>query len=284
MDTAILAGKSYTVIGDPVDHSKSPQMQNAAFRFYALGEPYGKLAVHIEELPEFFEFARKNLLGVNITVPLKEHAAQLVDTIDEYAKRSSSVNTLVIKNGRIHGLSTDGVGLQKALYSTLNFTARNRSCTIIGAGGAAAAAAFQLAQDGASSIAILNRSSDKAALLAERIAQAYPAVKIAYANSGDADAVANYCHKCDLLLHATTLGWHDGDPAPLELPKLNAAPGQAFFDLVYRDNALQQQAKNFNWRVADGKSMLLYQGAASFEAWTGKSAPLEAMQKALKEA
>ena len=282
MDLAILSGKSYTVIGDPVDHSKSPQMQNAAFRFYDLGEPYGKVAVHIEELPDFFEFARHHLQGVNITVPLKERASQLVDTIDEYAEISGSVNTLVIRDGRIHGLSTDGIGLQKALYSTLRFTAVGKSCTIIGAGGAAAAAAFQLAKDGAASIAILNRSLEKAALLAERVAQAFPNVKTACAGSGDSDAVAEYCRKCDLLLHATTLGWHDGDPAPLELPKSEATPAQAFFDLVYRDNALQQQARKLNWRVADGKSMLLYQGAASFEAWTGKSAPLEVMRKALE--
>lgn len=282
MDFKILSGKSYAVIGDPIDHSKSPQMQNAAFRFFRLGDPYGKIAVHPDQLPEFFQFARHNLRGVNITIPLKEKAASLVDTIDEYARKANSVNTLVIKNGNIHGLSTDGIGLQRALQSTLDFHAKGKSCTVIGAGGAAAAAAFQLAYDGAKKIAILNRSCDKAMLLAEKLKSAYGDVQIQTGSTADPGAVAEFCSQSDLVLHATSLGWHDNDKMPVELPE--ARHGQAFFDLVYRDNALQQQARNSLWRVADGKSMLLYQGAASFEAWTGLPAPLEVMRRALERA
>ena len=107
--------EKYLVIGDPVGHSRSPGMQNAAFEACGMGRPYGMRHVTSLELPEFFEYARKNLAGVNITVPHKLQAALLADELTDRAEKCGSVNTLIIRDGKITGDSTDGVGLEKAL-------------------------------------------------------------------------------------------------------------------------------------------------------------------------
>ena len=100
----------YMVIGDPIAHSRSPGMQNAAFEFHGLGSPYGIRHVRPDELGGFIEFARANLKGVNLTVPHKAAVIPYLDTVDPAAKAAGSVNTLIIENGRIHGASTDGYG------------------------------------------------------------------------------------------------------------------------------------------------------------------------------
>ena len=101
----------YCVIGNPIQHSKSPQMQNAAFRFHNLDEPYGKLLVEHNELGEFIAFLRENLLGCNVTVPFKEAVIPFLDEVDSVALQAKSVNTIINKNGKLFGCSTDGFGL-----------------------------------------------------------------------------------------------------------------------------------------------------------------------------
>ena len=110
----------YAVIGNPIAHSKSPQMQNAGFEFYGMGSIYGKKFVEKEELAEFVEFARKNLNGFNITVPYKQDIIPFLDEISRSAQMSNSVNTVRIENGRLSGTSTDGVGLATALQVHFN--------------------------------------------------------------------------------------------------------------------------------------------------------------------
>ena len=283
MDFSPLSNCTYAVIGCPIDHSRSPQMQNAAFRCCQLPDIYGKLAVTPEELPEFFDYARAHLRGVNITVPLKEHAAKLVDELDDSARGPFSVNTLVIDSGVIRGYSTDGIGLRDALRETLDFDCKDHAIMIIGAGGAASAAAFQCAHDGATALYLLNRTPEKLQNLADRLRRNYPALPIICGGTGNDAEVAAAFENSDLIIHATSLGWHDGDPAPVKLPENSGNHRPALYDLVYRDNALQQAARRLNMRIGQGESMLVYQGAASFTLWTGLPAPVEAMRQALRE-
>lgn len=281
MDFSPLKDCRYAVIGDPIDHSLSPQMQNAAFEYHDLGRPYGRLHVTQENLPEFFEYARHHLRGVNITIPLKEKAATLVDEIDDSARFCNSVNTLVIDNGRIKGFSTDGIGLKNAIKESFSLDCRDKTFLLIGAGGAAVAAAFALADDRAKAVFIVNRSVKKARILAEKISAFRPEIQVRYASTADQESFESFFDQSDILLHSTALGWHDGDPSPVKLPE-NPANKPLLFDLVYRDNALQQQAREIGMKTADGSSMLVYQGAASFELWTGLPAPVEIMKQALR--
>lgn len=268
----------YLVIGDPVAHSRSPGMQNAAFEACGLGRPYGRRHVLKSEMPEFFEFARKNLLGVNITVPHKLEAFRLADELTPRAAACKSVNTLIINNGHILGDSTDGVGLQRALEYNFRRPVKKGRFLFLGAGGAAQATALHLAQEGAAKIIIVNRTVSKAEALAELIAANAPHCccevyeKLTSGNAGET------LGKADFLIQATSLGLKDSDPAPFDLQLLAAGMCPAVFDTIYRRTPLLQRAAELKLPCADGKEMLIQQGAASFEAWTGLSAPLDAMR------
>lgn len=277
MDFSSLSPCRYCVIGDPVDHSQSPAMQNAAFAAYQMGEFYGKCRVRLAEIDDFFAFARDHLQGVNITVPLKEAAAQKVDKIGNFAAATNSVNTLNISGGRISGESTDGEGVLRALEETLHFAPEGKNILFLGAGGAARAASFALAFKGAKSIVLLNRTVERAKILTKQLQNHFPQLESAAASYGDTAEVKRFFAGADLVIQSTALGWHDDDPPILEIPET----GAAFFDFVYRDTHFLHTARQRGLAAADGKTMLLHQGAASFEIWTGKTAPLDAMRRAL---
>ncbi len=277
MDLSLLVSCRYCVIGDPIDHSQSPAMQNAAFAAYQMGDPYGRCRVRLAEIGDFFSFARDHLFGVNVTVPLKEAAAQRVDEIGKFAAATESVNTLKIADGRIFGDSTDGEGVLRALAETLHFAPDGKKILFLGAGGAARAASFALAFKGAKSIFFLNRTVERAQSLALQLQKNFPQLESAATSFADTANVKHFFADADLVIQSTALGWHDDDPPILEIPETDAA----FFDFVYRDTPFLQTARQRGLAAADGKTMLLHQGAASFEIWTGKTAPLDAMRRAL---
>ena len=264
----------YLVIGDPVAHSRSPGMQNAAFSACGLGEPYGIRHVTADELPDFFEFARKNLLGVNITVPHKLAACALADELTPGAELCGSVNTLIIRNGRILGDSTDGTGLQCALEYHFHRPVQNRNFLFLGAGGAARATAIHLAMQGAASITLVNRTVSKAEALAELIAKAAPGCRCSVAGEVAPEMLQN----ADFLIQATSLGLKEHDNPPMDLDLLTPRLQLAVFDTIYRNTPLLQRASELALPCAGGKEMLIQQGAASFKAWTGITPPLDAMR------
>lgn len=264
----------YIVIGDPVAHSRSPGMQNAAFSACGLGTPYGIRHVTPAELPDFFEFARKNLRGVNITVPHKLAAFKLADELTPRARLCGSVNTLIIENNRILGDSTDGVGLQCALEYHFNLPVQNRNFLFLGAGGAAQATAIHLAASGAAGITLVNRTISKAEALAGLIANAAPECRCTVMPKVTAEALQG----ADFLIQATSLGLKADDPVPMELDLLTGSLQLAVFDTIYRQTPLLQRAAAVGLPCAGGKEMLIQQGAASFKAWTGITPSLDAMR------
>ncbi|MCQ2378628.1 MAG: shikimate dehydrogenase [Victivallaceae bacterium] len=278
MDFSPLQNVSYCVIGDPIGHSVSPAMQNAAFAVCGEGTPYGKMRVPLEEIGPFFEYARHHLRGVNVTVPLKEAAAEYADFLAPSACQAHSVNTLVISGGRIEGHSTDGYGLLTALKEAFGFAAADKTLLFLGAGGAARAAAFALAGAGAKRIAFLNRSPGRAETLARELRETFPRLDCVGAALDDGAARARFFGAADLVLQSTSLGWRDDDPAVTEIPDTRAA----FFDFVYRDTHFLREARRRGLACADGRGMLLHQGAESFRLWTGKDAPVDAMRRALE--
>jgi len=272
----------YAVIGDPVAHSRSPGMQNAAFAALGLGAPYGKFHVTPPELPDFIAFARERLLGVNLTVPHKRAVLPLLDEIDPAAALAGSVNTLVIREGRIKGYSTDGYGLVAALKEEFGIAPAGKRILFVGAGGAAQATAFTLAEAGAFSISIANRSFDRAEELASAVGKAYPLCATKALPLADREGVRAEVLASDVLIQATSLGLKPEDPPPFDLEALSGAHC-AVFDTIYRRTLVLDAAGKAGLHAAGGRAMLIHQGARSFAIWTGKEADLDAMRRGFEE-
>lgn len=274
----------YLVIGDPIGHSRSPGMQNAAFAACGLGRPYGIRRVTPEELPDFFAEARREFAGVNLTVPHKIMAARLADELTFRAARCGSVNTLVITDGHILGDSTDGVGLEQALRHCFDRELAGCRVLFCGAGGAARATSVHLAGCGLKEVSFVNRTVSKAEELADLCRSVAPKIVSECAAQQDGQRVRELLERADFLVQATSLGLKPDDPPPLPLEWLTINPKLCIFDTIYHPTPLQKFAAAAGMPCAGGKEMLIRQGAASFTLWTGLPAPLDAMRHGFDEA
>ena len=268
----------YLVIGDPVAHSRSPEMQNAAFEKCGMGSPYGIRHVKPEQLPEFFEYARKNFLVVNLTVPHKLMAAELADTLTLRAKQCKSVNTLIIENGHITGDSTDGIGLERALMHNFDLPVKGKNFIFLGAGGAARATAIHFAVAGAKRIVFVNRTASKAFEIIEDIDDLQTGCFCCFTAPEETDAIAAELRNCDCIIQATSLGLKEDDPAPIDPDLLEVNKNLVIFDTIYKNTKLLQKATELGIRCSGGKEMLIQQGAESFRLWTQKEPDLDAMR------
>lgn len=270
----------YAVIGHPVGHSRSPGMQNAAFKSCGLDAEYAKMEVDPEEFPAYVDFARRRLAGFNLTVPHKQIILPYLDRIDPEAERIGSVNTVkILPGGKLSGCSTDGVGFEMAVRFKLGMELAGKTVLLLGCGGAARAVAFRIAGCRAKKLFIANRSTDKAAALASELDIQAEALPIA-----DADAVGAALAGCDLLVQATSLGLHAGDAPPVDLSLLDGRRGSglAVMDLIYLPTPLLVRARENALDCCDGREMLLRQGAASFTFWTGLRPDVEAMRAGME--
>lgn len=272
---------TYAVIGYPVAHSLSPQMQNAAFSTVGLGSPYQKVEVPPDKLEEFVDTARSKLLGFNITVPHKERIIPFLDEVEESARQSSSVNTVVIRDGRLHGYSTDGYGLAMALFEAFGLLVPGSSILFLGCGGAVRAAAFSFAASGAAGLSFANRTLSKAEDLAAELKRIFPNLETGCSELSDRDRVKSLAVRSQAVIQGTILGLKPGDPLPVDPELIRGIP---FFDTIYKQTPLLKWMREHGYPAADGRGMLLHQGARSFELWTGQNAPLKVMRKALDEA
>ena len=269
----------YAILGYPVTHSVSPAMQSAAFAAAGLDASYTPVAVPPGELAAAFRRLRdEGYGGWNVTVPHKEEATRLMDELDASAGVPGSTNTVVVRNGRLHGHSTDGLGLLAALREAFALDVAGHTVALVGCGGAARAAAFALAGAGAARLLLVNRTVERATALACDLRNAGLRAETACFSPADAQldgALAN----AELLIQGTSLGLHDGDPLPLPAEWIPA--GRPVMDMIYRATPFLQAAAARGCPIADGAGMLLHQGAASFTLWTGLPAPVEAMRTAL---
>jgi len=272
----------FAVIGDPIAHSLSPVMHNAALKSLELEGIYTAERVPLEELPQFAECARKNLNGFNITVPHKKNIIPLLDGITEAAAFADSVNTVTVKDGKLLGDSTDGYGLETALFEAFGLPVCGANIVFIGCGGAAHAAATYFAMCGAARIAILNRSLDKAEDLAGKLKAKYPAIVAEAYSINDEQAIREAMNGAQIAIQCTSLGLKPEDPAPIP-PEL-LPDGICYYDTIYKRTALYRAAEAKGLRCAAGLGMLLHQGARSLEIWTGRKAPVEVMRTALENA
>ncbi|MCX5687820.1 MAG: shikimate dehydrogenase [Candidatus Omnitrophica bacterium] len=269
----------YGVIGWPIKHSLSPAMHNAAFKKFGFKAEYKLFEVRPEELKNFI-INRKNIAGFNITVPHKEKCIELLDSIDPLAGSIGAVNTVVIKNDKLIGYNTDSHGFITALEKDLEFKVKGKSIFLLGSGGASRAVSFALAANGAKKIVLTDLFLDKVKSLAENIRKFYPICNVNIIEPKEI-YMKNDLSGVDLLINATPIGLKKDDP--LLFDKEVFKKGLSVYDLVYNPERtkLMEAAKNTGLKFSGGLGMLLYQGAKSFELWTGEKAPIEVMRNAL---
>jgi shikimate dehydrogenase len=271
-------------------------MQNAGIAALGLNWRYLAFEVRPENLRAAILGARAmNFIGLNLTVPHKLLALELVDTLDESAKLWGAVNTIrfeakdeqgawrplrefveIPRETRAHGFNTDADAIIRALRDDLGLDVTGKRALLLGVGGAGRTAALKLAAEGIEELFLINRTRAKAEAVAKEIEASWPKVKV----------IVGYPRKgVDLLLNATSLGLKPGDPLPYEEDELRIKDVAAVYDMIYRpaETTLLRQAKAAGCRAANGLGMLLYQGAKALEIWTGQPAPIEIMRQALEK-
>ncbi len=268
----------FGVIGTPINHSLSPAMHTAAFRALKLDALYTTFDVPVRFLtPILRALVLSGVEGLNVTVPLKEAVLPLLDRLDPTAQAIGAVNTIVIRHRQTVGYNTDGVGFRRALTELVVPLGPLRT-VLLGAGGAARAVGWELTRQPGSVLTIANRHLARAQRLARWLTRLHPKA-VVRAVSLDGVTVG----EADLLVNATTVGMQASDRCPMDPAMLT--PWVRVYDLVYqRETALVRAARRRGCMAANGRSMLLYQGAESFRLWCHRQPPLEAMRHALAEA
>jgi shikimate dehydrogenase len=264
------------VFGDPVSHSRSPQMHNPALRARGLDMQYVRLHVRPDAFAGAVRACRDaGFVGLNCTIPHKFAALQIADVLDPQAHRLGAVNTLVFRDEGIHGYNTDGPGLQRALEEEFARPLASQRVLILGAGGGAGrAAAIQCALAGCARLTLVNRTREKIKSLARELAEFFPADRLTLAETPD-------LREIDLVVNATSVGMHPGDPMLVDPGQFEAR--HQVYDMIYSppETALLAAARAAGACAANGLSMLLHQGAAAFELWFGPPAPLPVMRQGL---
>jgi shikimate dehydrogenase len=276
------------VFGDPVEHSLSPQMQNAALKHAKIDMQYARFRILPDELSEALRMISKmEFVGTNLTIPHKIAAPELIDCVDDDAKQIGAVNVVKMDNGKLYGFNTDGRGFARAVREEFSVDLRDLRVMILGAGGAARAIALECAKSHCERLVIANGTFEKGERLVERLRGFFAGPKffgpvprlqaIAWEESAFQFQIANV----DLVVNATPVGLNPGDPSPLSARLL--APHLMVYDTVYSSarTPLVAAALEAGARAANGLSMLLHQGALAFEIWFQRQAPVELMRKAI---
>ena len=266
------------IIGDPISHTVSPAMQNAAFQKLGLEFTYVPFRVTKEDLCQAIQGVKAlNIRGLNVTIPHKIDVMPLLDEIDPLAEKIGSVNTIVNDEGSLKGYNTDASGFLKALLAA-KVRPDRKNIVILGAGGAARAIVFILADQGAN-LTVLNRHPEAARKLTARLFALFRRkVEALELNRENLKTALN---DAEVTINTTSLGMTpetDATPVPARLIK----PGQVVFDIIYNPpkTRLLYEAEKRGAKTIGGIEMLVWQGAAAFELWTGQKAPVTVMREA----
>ena len=266
------------VIGDPIEHTLSPTMHNAAFEHLKLDFVFLAFRVTSDQLENAVRGVRAlGIRGLNVTMPHKNAVTEFLDVADSAVKFLGAANTILNQDGRLRGFNTDGVGAFKALKRN-GVDLAGKKVLLLGAGGAAKALAFCLARE-ADELSILNRDAVKARELASVLE---PCGKKIVGNELSPNQIQEELRDSDVLINATSVGMTPYAYESLVKPEL-LKPDLCVMDIVYNpvETKLVQDARAAGAKVINGVEMLLYQGAASFEIWMGCPAPVEVMREAL---
>jgi shikimate dehydrogenase len=285
------------VLGHPIRHSASPAMQNAGLAALNLNWRYLAFDVRPDDLRSAIEGAKSmRFIGLNLTVPHKLLALEMVDEVEDRARAWGAVNTIVFETRdasgkwvplsrmfdsnasevRSHGFNTDADAIVQSLKEDFQWAdLRGASVLLLGAGGAARSTALRLAEEEVGQLFLVNRTKERARQLADEVVRRFPKVQLQ--TSYPQDSV-------DLVINATSLGLKTGDALPIDLPWLQSRRPLRVYDMIYRprETELLRHAKAAGCRTANGLGMLLYQGAAALKLWSGLTPPLNIMRAALE--
>jgi shikimate dehydrogenase len=269
--------KICAIIGDPVEHTMSPTMHNAAFQALGLDYIYIPFRVKPEQLKQVVAGLRAiNIRGFNVTIPHKVAVIPLLDKLDPLAEKIGAVNAVINENGKFKGYNTDAEGFLQALTEH-GFKPKGKKIIILGAGGASRAISYILAQAGAD-LTILNRQQELdwavniARLINTNFKREVKVLELGY--------LSEVLSSADLLVNATSLGMSpNANVSPVPLKLLRGVP--LVFDIVYNpiQTKLLKDAVNAGAKTISGVDMLVWQGVAAFEKWTGKKAPVDLMHQ-----
>ncbi len=258
----------YAILGNPVKHSKSPAIHNALFQVHNINSAY--LAFEVNDISKAVSAIKTlNIQGASVTIPFKEKIMHHLDWIDEDAMKIGAVNTIVTKNGELHGYNTD----YKAAISPLKpYGIKGKNVCIIGAGGAAQAVAYGIHKEQGNMV-IINRNPKKGKTLAAKFGASFLPLK-------NVDQIKTY--DIDILINTTSIGMHPNvDQSSFPLQQLDSH--MIVMDIVYNPlvTRLLSDAKNMGCAIIDGLSMFVYQGAAQFKLWTSISPDTQMMRNTI---
>ncbi len=275
--------KRLAVIGYPIAHSISPALHGAALESCGIDASYVRQEVKPADLPAFIAALRDgSWLGINVTVPHKESVIPFLEELTPEARAIGAVNTVTVSGGRLIGYNTDGVGFLRSLEEHGRFDLEGQKVVVLGSGGAARAVAWSLCRGGAAQVSLCNRHLERAQRLAA-VAAGWQTRTTVMAEPWDLASMGERIAEAGLLVNATSVGLAAHEtPLPADL----VAEGILVVDLIYnpRPTRLLREARARGARTLDGLPMLVYQGAAAFELWTGQKAPVEAMFAAAETA
>lgn len=274
-------GVSLAVLGFPVEHSISPPMHNAALRAMAETDArfaewrYFKFAVPPDELPRALPlFHEKNFLGLNLTIPHKILAVDLVAQVDRAAAATGAINTLLRTPAGYRGFNTDGYGLAKGIETSFGERLTGEDLVLLGAGGAARAAAVQAMREGCRRLFLGNRTPAKLEPLRDDLSRLGGSTEI---RIFDLAQPPQEWEKPPIVVNATSAGLKPDDDAPIDLAVF--PEGTLVYDMIYNpaEPALVRAARQRGLRAANGLSMLVYQGVRALEIWAQAPVPEQIM-------
>ena len=278
-------GKTVALIGYPLKHSISSLFQQAAFDYYRLDVRYEAWEIEPPQLEGTTHRLRHpSLLGANITIPYKEAVLPLLDGVDEFALRIGAVNTIVNDKDKLLGYNTDAPAFLRALTEEGGFEPKGKRVAMLGAGGVAKAASFALINSGIEALTIFNRTFERGERLVASLREEAPHIKLMALKW---DALVEALSHCHLLVNCTSLGMKHSPTESQSPLKAREIPKDILvYDLVYNppETPLLREARVAGAGTLSGLFMLVYQGAASFELWVGKKAPLDIMLAKASEA
>jgi shikimate dehydrogenase len=274
------------IFGDPISHTLSPAMHNAAFKALGLNAvyvPFHVKAASKGALKAAVEAVRAlGMMGVNVTIPHKERVFKFLDEADEHAIDIGAVNTIVNRDGRLFGYNTDGAGYLLSLRKETGFRPGGMRVVIIGAGGAARSILYSVLGLSPASVVLVNRTVKRADSLIKEFAPKF-SVPVQTAPLEKA-AMEKVLASADLVVNTTSIGMMG--KGELGLPLSVMPPKAVVSDIVYRPlkTGLIKEAEKRGLKTHAGLGMLVRQGAIGFELWTGKKAPVSVMEKAALKA
>jgi len=260
------------LFGYPVEHTLSPAMHNAAFEYLGMDYRYLPFLVHPDFLSQAVNAVKAlTLAGVNVTVPHKETVIPFLDIVDEEAAFIGAVNTIVHREGRLHGYNTDGRGFMRSL-SEKNISVEGTKILVVGAGGASRAISYYLSEK-SRALFLYDIEKQKLDTLVSDLSKIRTNVSALVRPEG--------LEGFEIIINATPLGLRKDDPLPLDISGLS--PHQVVCDLIYKKTRLIEGASQRGCRTMDGLGMLLWQGVLAFELWTGVLPPIKIMRNALSK-